>query len=272
DDGEIERERGIVLHEVATVAAGHSSPDPAWTDQLRAHGLPPELTRDGFGSGDGFGALGAASVQAFHARHYRSDGAVIGVVGSDADALADGVLAAFAGLPIGGAPEPSVTGAPRRAALTSRTISGGEVVSASVLAPDDEVETAAHMILGLMLAEHRLAATVGRHGPFTAGAPDIVAVRSASSDRAGALERLVSALAAVVDGIDVASRLDRARTRARLLHGGAHQVPVARARSSARGLLLAGLPDREDRLSSALARVDRDDVAAAANDLLGALR
>ncbi|QRY62429.1 insulinase family protein [Gordonia sp. PDNC005] len=273
DDGRIDRERDIVLHEVATVAAGHSSPDPAWTDQLRAHGLPPELTRDGFGSGDGFGALDAASVGAFHARNYGSDGTVIGVVGpEDAHILADRVLTAFAELPIGGAARPTVAEAPRPAALTSRTIADGEVVAASVLAPGGAVETAAHMILGLMLAEHRLAATVGRHGPFTADAPDIVAVRAASADRTGALERLVSALTAVVDRVGGPSPLDRARTRARLLHGGAHQVPVARARSSARGLLLTGRPDLEDRLSSALARVDENNVAAAANDLLGALR
>lgn len=273
DDADLARERDVVRHEIDTVAAGHSSPDPAWTDQLQAHGLSPELTRDGFGSGDGFDSLDAASVGAFHARHYGAGGTVIGVVGpGPADILAARVLTAFVDLPDGGADRQTVAEAPRRAALTSRRFTGGEVVAASVLAPEGVTETAAHMVLGLMLAEHRLATTVGRHGPFTADAPDIVAVRSAAADRAGARDGLVSALTAVVDGVGGASMLDRARMRARLLHGGAHQVPVARARSSARGLLLAGSPEREDHLSSALARVDENAVAAAASDLLGAFR
>lgn len=151
DEGDLARERGVVLDELAMIAD-----DPAETaDELLGEALWGDhpLGRPQAGTVQSVRAVRAADLAAFHGRHYVARGAVLAVAGAvDPDRVVAGAEAAFSGLRPGAAAGPRARAVPRAAVRRRhrRTAQAHLVLGAPAPSQADEDRWAAGLLASVL--------------------------------------------------------------------------------------------------------------------------
>ena len=272
----IDLEKTTLLQELETDIAISPLADRGWCRQMAAHIESDHSPwHDGFGNADSMARATRQDLLDYYERWYRGSQIAVHVhAPDDPQAVIDLAVAAFDGFIDAPAQELELPRALKETARIVDEIPGqGVRVTVSSLLPDPVSEPddyAAHLVLATLLASEGVPSGVGRHGPLTAGSPDIAMTWAIAPDLTDAFGLLRQALGTCATP-KVEQWLPAARLRTALTLGLSVDMPVQHARLAARGMLLRGDPGWLDTVRSATQRVSQEHVSRAAGRMLEAL-